>query len=522
MIFTHETKAEEATIPQVKIYNSTFEEIQAEFLAYQEGFRGGVNIAAGDVDGDGTVEVVTGAGVDGGPQVRIFDDQGQWTGRAFFAYGENFRGGVKVATGDINGDGTMEIITGTGKGGGPQIRVFSYEGTPMLQFFAYGENFRGGVNVAAGDLDGDGLDEIISGAGFGGGPQIRVFNQQGEWTGWDVFAFHPNSRNGINVAAGDLDGDGQDEIGACQPSDSQAWCKIYEYNLEKEILVEWNAFGAAECGASIAMGDINGDGKAEVILAAGPTGGPHVRLYNQEGAWAGRGTFAYHKDFRGGLKVASGDFDGDGKTEIITAPGRGPKRIVKCESRCIALTFDDGYDSGGSYERILDILKRRNVSATFFILGKMMEARPDLVKRIVDEGHQLANHSYSHGFFPKMPEDQIRWEINHTDEIARGIVKITTKPYFRYPYGSRNDFTNRIIHELGYRHVQWTIDSYDSRAGKTSSDIYNNTMNSLHDGANIVYHTQSRATVDALDQIITSVQSQGYQLVTVAQLPPPK
>ncbi|MEA2065128.1 MAG: S8 family peptidase, partial [Patescibacteria group bacterium] len=89
--------------------------------------------------------------------------------KEFFAYDKNFRGGVNVATGDIDGDGIDEIIAGAGNGGGPHVRIFDQLGRVKNQFFAYDKNFRGGVNVATGDIDGDGIDEIIAGAGNGGG-----------------------------------------------------------------------------------------------------------------------------------------------------------------------------------------------------------------------------------------------------------------------------------------------------------------------------------------------------------------
>ena len=88
----------------------------------------------------------------------------------FLAYAATFKGGVHVAAGDLNGDGKAEIVAGAGAGGGPQVRIFSADGRLLSGgFFAYDRNFRGGVNVAAIDLNNDGKDEIITGAGVGGG-----------------------------------------------------------------------------------------------------------------------------------------------------------------------------------------------------------------------------------------------------------------------------------------------------------------------------------------------------------------
>ncbi len=101
---------------------------------------------------------------------------------SFFAYDPAFPGGVSVAAGDVTGDGVADIITGAGPGGGPHVRAFSLVGgvvTEVASFFAYDPAFPGGVSVAAGDVTGDGVAEIITGAGPGGGPHVRAFSLAG-------------------------------------------------------------------------------------------------------------------------------------------------------------------------------------------------------------------------------------------------------------------------------------------------------------------------------------------------------
>ncbi|MBI5037082.1 MAG: S8 family serine peptidase, partial [Candidatus Kerfeldbacteria bacterium] len=117
--------------------------------------------------------IITAAGKGGGPHVRLFNTGGVLQSQ-FFAYATTFRGGVNVATGDIDGNGIYEIITGAGAGGAPHVRAFDARGNSLYSFFAYATTFRGGVNVAAGDVNGDGVDEIITGAGAGGAPHVRV------------------------------------------------------------------------------------------------------------------------------------------------------------------------------------------------------------------------------------------------------------------------------------------------------------------------------------------------------------
>lgn len=187
--------------------------VRATFRPYGSGYRLGINIAVGDLDGNGSKEIVTGASLGGGPHIRIFNRDGRLLNPGFFAFNSLLRGGVSVATADIYGNGREVILAGAGPGGGPHVRLFNVYGSIVSEFFAYDSRFRGGVRVAAGDLDGDGLDEVVTGAGPGGGPHVRV------WSAWgrplkSFFAGDPSYRGGVQVAVTDTDGDGIDEIAA--------------------------------------------------------------------------------------------------------------------------------------------------------------------------------------------------------------------------------------------------------------------------------------------------------------------
>ena len=200
--------------PAVKVYDGATGGVLASFFAYAPSFTGGVTVAAGDVDGDGRAEVIVGAGAGGGPQVVVFDGVTGSQEASFFAYDSGFRGGVFVAAGDTDGDGLAEVVTGTGVGGGPDVRTFDLARGQAVQatgFFAYAPTFTGGVQVAAGDVTGDGIAEIISGTGPGGGPQVAVFTPAGRQV-MSFFAYDEDFRNGVNVGAADLTGDGTAEI----------------------------------------------------------------------------------------------------------------------------------------------------------------------------------------------------------------------------------------------------------------------------------------------------------------------
>jgi len=180
------------------------------FKFYPEGLsNSGANIAAGDLDGDGQSEIITAA--DG--QIKVFDAQGKMKNK-FFVRGLGAR--LSVAAGDLDGDGKEDIVVGAGRGYDPKVIVYNHEAKIIRQFFAYDKKFRGGVNVAAGDIDGNGKDEIIAGAGVGqalpvdaiinigemstNSPHVRIFNEAGKAIN-EFMVYSADFNGGVNVGA---------------------------------------------------------------------------------------------------------------------------------------------------------------------------------------------------------------------------------------------------------------------------------------------------------------------------------
>ncbi|MFZ9862619.1 MAG: beta strand repeat-containing protein, partial [Gemmataceae bacterium] len=204
--------------PRVTIMNGSNGAVIANFFAYDPSFVGGLYVAAADVTGDHVVDLITGAGIGGGPHVKVWDgttlaNSNPTVVTQFFAYATTFTGGVTVAAGDLSGDNIAEIVTGAGAGGGPQVNIYQ-GGTFQLQssFFAYGSSFTGGVYVAVGDVTGDGQGDIVTGAGAGGGPQVSVFNGQSLQLLSSFFAYSVFFGGGVRVGTIDFTGNGIQDI----------------------------------------------------------------------------------------------------------------------------------------------------------------------------------------------------------------------------------------------------------------------------------------------------------------------
>jgi uncharacterized protein YkwD len=187
--------------PEVKVYDGKTGALIRDFYAYNSVFKGGVNVAVADVDGDGKADVVTGTGPGVAAHVEVFSGADNHLMDSFLAYNAGFLGGVNVAAGDVNGDGRADIVTGTGAGGSPHVEAFDGRSLQEFRsFFAYAPGFMGGVNVAVGDVDGDGKADIITGAGAGGGPDVEVFSGADNHIETAFYAFSGNFTGGVSVA----------------------------------------------------------------------------------------------------------------------------------------------------------------------------------------------------------------------------------------------------------------------------------------------------------------------------------
>lgn len=297
---TTEAAATGTSLPVLKQYSATGTAV-SNFQAYANAMKNGVRVAVGDTDGDGQPEIVTAPGQGGGPEIRVYSLAGQLKSR-FFAYAKTFRGGVNVSVYDLNGDGRAEIITGPGMGGGPDVKIFAHNGNLINRFFAFDKNFRGGVSIAAGAFGRNGEPLIAVASGYGSG-HIRVFNPSGIFTGISFFPFG-SVTHGLSIGALPINGQ-RWQLLVAPERNAPPTVKVFNLSATNVPVKSFSAFATSfRGGLRLAGADLDGDGVGEIIAGAGGGGGPQVRIFTAEGSSI-RSFFAYSTSFRGGINVAA-------------------------------------------------------------------------------------------------------------------------------------------------------------------------------------------------------------------------
>ncbi|MBB5353364.1 peptidoglycan/xylan/chitin deacetylase (PgdA/CDA1 family) [Haloferula luteola] len=182
----------------------------------------------------------------------------------------------------------------------------------------------------------------------------------------------------------------------------------------------------------------------------------------------------------------------------------------------VAMTFDDGPHPKNT-PRLLDMLRERNIKATFYVIGRNVDLYPAVVRRIVAEGHEIGNHSYTHGNLSKMSDDAVRTELTKTrDAIVRaaGVQPRTLRP----PYGALLQRQREWIHsEMNYPTILWSVDPRDwQRPGP--SVVTSRILSGTTPGAIVLSHDLHAPTVDAMPATLDGLLRKGYKFVTVSQL----
>ncbi len=274
-------------------------QLMSSFLAYAPQFISGINLAVGDVDGDGQREIVTAPRSGGSPHIRIFDQTGNLKFE-FMAFWEGYKGGLSLAVADVNNNKQDDIIVATNKKALGTIRIYNGKGELISQFVPY-EDYNSGLNVAAGDVDNDGIMEILVAPQVASRLPIMITTRNG-YKKYQIKSPVDIPAGGLNLAVGDLDNDKREEIilSAGKGGKAEVLVLTYQGKLVNRFWAYDKKFSG---GVNIAVGDVNNDSRREIITTPQGNGGPQVRIFDSSGKVLSQ-FFVGDKNFRGGLKVA--------------------------------------------------------------------------------------------------------------------------------------------------------------------------------------------------------------------------
>ena len=276
--------------------------------------------AAQLLGGDAVPDIVVSPG-SGGVATHIFDGATGALLGSGFPFGPTFASSVRMAAGDLSGDGVADVVMATGPGGGLVTLLNGATILPIGSGYPFGAGYFGGISVAVADIDGDGFNDIITGQSSGGGT-VAAFSGRSYGPLLAITPFGPAYAGGVNVAAGDFDGDGRADLVVGQATGGS----VALVNTATRAVGIAAPYGAVN-GVFTATADVNGDGRAEAIAAPGSGGGP--LLVFDVHASSLISAFTPYPGFAGGVRIAATDVTGDGRADIVTVPGPGRAPTVR-------------------------------------------------------------------------------------------------------------------------------------------------------------------------------------------------
>ncbi len=198
---------------------------------------------------------------------------------------------------------------------------------------------------------------------------------------------------------------------------------------------------------------------------------------------------------------------------------------IKTDKKIVALTFDAGGNADG-VDKILEILEKENIKGSFFLTGNFISKFPEKTEKIIKNGGDLGNHSYSHPYFTQISDEKIKEELEKTeDQLSKLGAKF--QPFFRFPYGNRDARTMLAVYNKGYMNIRWTIDTLGwegTSEGMTKELVENKVLSKIQPGSIVMMHLGSNPTdkthldSEALPDIIKSLREQEYEFVTLTKL----
>lgn len=181
------------------------------------------------------------------------------------------------------------------------------------------------------------------------------------------------------------------------------------------------------------------------------------------------------------------------------------------DSKSICLTFDEGYENGFT-PSILDTLKEKNVKAVFFVTYDFASANPELIKRMIDEGHIVGNHTYRHYTMDEVDDETAREEVTYLHNYMKDKFGYTMS-YFRFPKGEFSQRSLAIVQELGYKSVFWSFAyaDWDVNNPANEDEAFQNICESTHNGEIMLLHAVSKTNANILGRVIDDIKQQGYK-----------
>ena len=230
-----------------------------------------------------------------------------------------------------------------------------------------------------------------------------------------------------------------------------------------------------------------------------------------------------------GLTIETGAWGLSFRTEGQPPTGpAGSKQLAQYDAvylgdetqKVIYLTFDSGYENGCT-EKVLDVLKKHNAPAAFFLVGNYIEKNADLVRRMVDEGHIVGNHMVNHKRSTLLTAQQFVDEMQGLEDLFyANHPNADPMIYYRPPYGNCNEYTLRLADKMGYKTVMWsyTYMDYDTNNQPSYADAMAKVKSGLHPGAVYLFHTESTANNAILGDFIDWARAQGYEFLPVCDI----
>lgn len=187
------------------------------------------------------------------------------------------------------------------------------------------------------------------------------------------------------------------------------------------------------------------------------------------------------------------------------------------EKKFLYLTFDEGYENGYT-SQILDILKKHNVPAAFFVVKPYIKTNKDLILRMVNEGHLVCNHSANHPSMAKVTNvEKFNKEFSEVEEEFKKITNKDMPKYFRPPMGKFSEYSLKLTNDLGYKNIFWSFayKDFDIKNQPSKEAAEKLILSRMHNGSIILLHAVSKTNAEILDNLLTNLKSQGYEFRTL-------